>query len=174
MVGFEVTPTTASFSIRRVSPPSRTSGRERLSIHTLCPSSDRRCKRFSAMFGFLLFHSTPGYPRRAQTHTECGRPKRVRPDSRTERENAPAGAQLEGCGLPLEGASARILRRRRRSSRRAWKAHVFIQLSWRSSRPKATPSISRTRACNVSRLVAILSTPLFTPRLHRGVFHLCG
>src|SRR5689334_8018196 len=49
MVGFDVTPVTASSSSSRASPPLVRSSRERLSIHTLWPSSDSSCRRELAM-----------------------------------------------------------------------------------------------------------------------------
>src|SRR4026209_1823821 len=55
MVGFEVTPTTASSSIIRASSPLLSICRERKSIQTLCPSADSWFSLDSAI-GFLLFH----------------------------------------------------------------------------------------------------------------------
>src|SRR5689334_4441818 len=52
MVGFDVTPTTASSSIIRASSPLRSRWRERKSIQTLCPSSESACSRDLAIGGF--------------------------------------------------------------------------------------------------------------------------
>src|SRR5256714_15522373 len=49
MVGFEVTPVTASSSIICASPPWWTRSRERKSIQTLWPSADSRCRRESGI-----------------------------------------------------------------------------------------------------------------------------
>src|SRR5919204_4733883 len=55
IVGFDVTPTTASSSIIRASSPVCSRRRERKSIQTLWPSSDSSCRRDLAI-GFLPFH----------------------------------------------------------------------------------------------------------------------
>src|SRR5215207_5618361 len=65
MVGFDVTPTTASSRIRRASPPLLSRSRERKSIQTLWPSSDSSCRRDLAMscaFHFLDFFQPPTVP----------------------------------------------------------------------------------------------------------------
>src|SRR5436305_5911123 len=49
IVGFEVTPTTATSRISRSRSPSRSSGRERKSIQTLWPSADSWCSGESAI-----------------------------------------------------------------------------------------------------------------------------
>src|SRR5687768_11153147 len=56
IVGFDVTPTTASSSISFCSVPSRSHCRESESIQTLCPCSLSSCRRDFAMRQ-LLFHS---------------------------------------------------------------------------------------------------------------------
>src|ERR671910_2138651 len=55
MVGFDVTPTTASSRIIRSSLPVSSSSRERKSIHTLWPSADSLC-RFESGTGHRPFH----------------------------------------------------------------------------------------------------------------------
>src|SRR5918994_359288 len=62
MVGFDVTPTTASSRIIRASPPLLSRSRERKSIQTLWPSSESSCRRELAMscaFHFLDFFQPP-------------------------------------------------------------------------------------------------------------------
>src|SRR5918996_395171 len=56
MVGFEVTPTTASSRIIRSSSPRRSMSRDRKSIQTLCPWAESVCRRDSVMScSFHLF-----------------------------------------------------------------------------------------------------------------------
>ena len=165
IVGFDVTPVTASSSIIRFSSPVWTRSRESVSIQTDCPRAASSCSRDFAIL-HLPFHlgdllqardvalaavegRARGTPRRARARATARRPPsrgRARSCRRARRPGARCrcrGRSPRGC----PSACRRRPRRRRRSRRRGRRARRRRAGSPRRPRAPCRGSRSAPRRC---------------------------